>query len=374
MRMNDDNWNGIYGQESVKALLNSLISSEKIPHAFLFKGNDGVGKEFTAIRFAQAINARHLPAEKGIHISQLIRNLNAPYIKYIFPLPRGRNETEASGPMEKLSQEDNDLIKAELEQKIRNPYHRIKIPKANQIKISSIRDIRRFLSMDYSDIKYRFVLISSAHMMNEEAQNALLKNLEEPPEGIIFILSTPYSDQLRETIRSRCWIINFQPLSPDDVENILVKEFNTDKKPARAAALFSNGSITEAVNLLQHDLSLLKEKTILILRYSFGNRFHSALEEFNSVITEQGSESFKILVLMIISWLNDLQRYRSGLDHSYFDDYPETIQKFNLKFSNVELNEIVFKLDKSASLLKNNVNLSTLTLNIITELSQLTRK
>jgi DNA polymerase-3 subunit delta' len=333
-----------------------------------------VGKEFTAIRFAQSINARHLPAEKGIHISQLIRNLNAPYIKYIFPLPRGRNETEASGPMEKLSQEDNDLIKAELEQKIRNPYHRIKIPKANQIKISSIRDIRRFLSMDYSDIKYRFVLISSAHMMNEEAQNALLKNLEEPPEGIIFILSTPYSDQLRETIRSRCWIINFQPLSPDDVENILVKEFNTDKKPARAAALFSNGSITEAVNLLQHDLSLLKEKTILILRYSFGNRFHSALEEFNSVITEQGSESFKILVLMIISWLNDLQRYRAGLDHSYFDDYPETIQKFNLKFSNVELNEIVFKLDKSASLLKNNVNLSTLTLNIITELSQLTRK
>ncbi len=374
MRMNYDNWSGIYGQDSVKALLNSLISSEKIPHAFLFKGNDGVGKEFTAIRFAQAMNTHNLPAEKRNHISQLIRNLNAPYIKYIFPLPRGRNETETSGPMEKLSQEDNDLIKAELEEKIRNPYHRIKIPKANQIKISSIRDIRKFLSMDYSDIRFRFVLISSAHMMNEEAQNALLKNLEEPPEGIIFILTTPYSDQLRETIRSRCWIINFQPLSSDDVENILVTDFNIDKKSARSAALFSSGSITEAVNLLQHDLSLLKEKTILILRYSFGKRFHSALEEFNSVVNEQGSESFKILVLMIISWLNDLQKFRAGLNNFFFDDYPETIQKFNLKFSDVDLNEIVFKLDKSASLLKNNVNLSTLTLNIIIELSQLTGK
>ncbi len=372
--MNDENWKGIYGQYSVKVLLNSLISSEKIPHAFLFKGNDGVGKEFTAIRLAQTINTHNLPPEKVEHISQLIRNLNEPYIKYIFPLPRGRNETETSGPMEKLSQEENELIKEELGAKIRNPYHRITIPKANQIKISSIRDIRKFLSMDYSEVKFRFVLISSAHMMNEEAQNALLKNLEEPPEGIIFILTTPFPEQMRETIRSRCWIINFQPLTVDEVEKILEFDFKIDQQSSRSAALFSNGSITEAVNLLRHDLTLLKEKTILVLRYSFGRRFHSALEEFNSVINEQGSESFKILVLMIISWLNDLQKFRTGLTNYFFDDYTDTFQKFNLKFSDVDLNEIVFKLDKSASLIKNNINLSTLTLNIITELSQLTRK
>ena len=339
-----------------------------------FKGNDGIGKEFTAIRFAQAINIHNLPPEKGNHISQFIRNLSEPYIKYIFPLPRGRNETETSGPMEKLSQEDNDLVKEELEAKVKNPYHRIKIPKANQIKISSIRDIRKFLSMDYSDLKFRFVLISSAHLMNEEAQNALLKNLEEPPEGIVFVLSTPYPGQLRETIRSRCWIINFQPLTSGDVENILVSDFKIERQPAHSAAIFSNGSITEAVNLLQHDLKLLKEKTILVLRYSFGRRFHSALEEFNSVISEQGSESFKIIVLMIISWLNDLQKFRAGLTNYFFDDYVETLQKFNLKFSNVALNEIVFKLDKTASLIKNNINLNTLTLYIVTELSQLTRK
>ncbi len=373
MPMNDDNWNGIYGQESVKTLLNSLISSKKIPHAFLFKGKDGIGKEYTAIRFAQAINLQNLPPDRGEHISKLIANLNEPYIKYIFPIPRGRNETETSGPLEKLSQEDNDLIKEELEAKTKNPYHHIKISKANQIKISSIRDIRKFLSMDYSDLEFRFVVISSAHLMNEEAQNALLKNLEEPPEGIIFILSTPFPEQLRETIRSRCWIINFQPLAADDVENILTTKFNIEKTPARSAALFSGGSVTEAVNLLQHDLTLLKEKTILVLRYSFGRRFHSALEEFNAVLSEQGSESFKILILMIISWLNDLQKFRAGLSDYFFDDYQETFQKFNVKFSNVELNEIVFKLEKSSSLLKNNVNLNTLTLSIVTELSQLTR-
>lgn len=372
--MNDDNWQGIYGQDSVKNLLSSLIDSNKIPHAFLFKGNDGIGKEYTAIRFAEALNTRYSRSGTISHINKLIRNLNEPYIKYIFPLPRGKNETESSGPLEKLSQEDNELIKEELKEKIRNPYHKIKIPKANQIKISSIRDIRKFLSMDYSDVKFRIVLISDAHLMNEEAQNALLKNLEEPPEGIIFILSTPFPGQLRETIRSRCWIINFQPLNTGEIENILVSDFSIEKKLAKSVAPFSNGSITEALNLLQHDMAVLKEKTILILRYSFGKRYHSALEEFNSVTSEQGSDSCKILVLMLISWLNDLQKYRAGLKNYFFDDYAETLQKFDLRFSDVKLNEIVFRLDKFASLIKNNINLNTLSLNIIMELSSLTMR
>lgn len=372
--MNDENWKGICGQDSVKDLLNSLIKSDKIPHAFLFKGNDGVGKEFTAIRFAQAINLFHSTSDTGEHISRLIQNLTEPYVKYIFPLPRGKNETETSGPFEKLTQEENDVIKEELREKISNPYYRIKVPRANQIKISSIRDIRKFLSMDYSDVKFRFVIISSAHLMNEEAQNALLKNLEEPPEGIIFILTTPFPEQLRETIRSRCWIINFQPLETADIKNILISSFNTEKTAAESIAPFSNGSVTEALNLLQYDMSLLKEKTILILRYSFGKRYHSAMEEFDSFISEQGSDAYKILVLMIIAWLNDLQKYRAGLTDYFFEDYAETLQKFNLKFSDVTLNEIVYKLDRFASLIKNNINLNTLSLNMITELSLLTQR
>lgn len=370
--MKVNNWQGVYGQQTVKNLLNSLIDTDKIPHAFLFKGNEGVGKEFTAIRFAQALNTRKLHPDSAQHINRLIWNLNEPYIKYIFPLPRGKNEDESSGPLEKLSREDNELIIEEMNEKVRNPYHKIKIPKANQIKISSIRDIRKFLSMDYGDVKFRIILISGAHLMNEEAQNALLKNLEEPPEGVIFILATPFPGQLRETIRSRCWTINFQTLKTSEIEDILVSHFRIESNQARSVAPFSNGSITEAMNLLQHDMVKLKEKTILILRYSFGKRYHSALEEFRSVIDEQGSESYKILILMIISWLNDLQKYRAGLNNYFFEDYIETLQKFDLKFSDVKINEIVFRLDRFASFLKNNINPATLTLNIIIELSSLT--
>jgi DNA polymerase-3 subunit delta' len=370
--MKNDIWSGVSGQDSTKQLLSSLIESGKIPHAFLFKGNDGVGKEFTAIRFAQALNKKFSSLGAEHHINQLIRNLSEPHIKYIFPLPRGKNEDESSGPMEKLSREENDLIQNELKEKIKNPYYHIRIPKANQIKINSIRDIKKFLSMEYGDIKFRFVLISDAHLMNEPAQNALLKNLEEPPEGVVFILCTPFPGKLRETIKSRCWLINFQPLQSKEVENILVSFFNIEKSLAKAVAPFSGGSISQALNLLGHDLAQIKEKTILVLRYSFGKRYNSALEQLNSVFSEQGTDSFKILLLMIISWLNDLQKYRAGLNNYFFEDYLETLQKFNMRFSDVKLNEIVYKLDRYSSLIQNNVNINTLSLNMITELSMLT--
>lgn len=372
--MKNNTWKGIYGQDLAKSLLNSLIKSDKIPHAFLFKGNDGIGKEITAIRFAQALITKNVEPNSREHILHYIQILSEPYVKYIFPLPRGKNETETSGPLEKLTQEESELVREEIKEKVNNLYYSIKIPKANQIKISSIRDIKKFLSLDYRDLNFRFILISRAHLMNDEAQNALLKNLEEPPEGTVFILSTPFPGKLKETIRSRCWVINFQPLKSEDIENILVSVFKTNPDHAKLIAPFSNGSVTEALNLLQHDFTLLKEKTILILRYAFGKRYDSAFDQFNSVLNEQGSDSLKILILMIISWLNDLQKHRAGLNDYFFEEHQETFQKFNLKFSELKLNEIVYKLDKFASLIQNNININTLSLNIITELSLLTTK
>jgi DNA polymerase III subunit delta' len=373
MSMEFEYWNDIVGQESIKSILNRILESEKIPHAILFKGNNGVGKEYIAVKFLKAINKINSNTAAQGHIQRHIINFSEPFIKYIFPLPRGKNENDTSGPFEKLSLDENDLIQNELRKKIKNPYYNIQIPKANQIKISSIRDIKKFLSMDFSDLKYRLVLISSAHLMNEEAQNALLKNLEEPPEGVIFILTTAHPEQLRETIKSRCWPVSFQPLNTNDIVKILISHFDVDEETASGIAPFSGGSVNNAINLLQYDLSQLKEKTILILRYAFGRRFNSAMDIFNSVTAEQGSDAYKILILMIVSWLNDLQKFRAGLANFNFNDYVETFQKFNLRFSDVELNEIVFRLDRFASLIQNNINLSILSINIITELSLLTQ-
>ena len=369
--MNMNKWFGIYGQESAKQILDNILTSEKIPHAFLFQGAEGTGKFFTALRFAQYLNSTSGKASNNEIISRHIQNLEEPFVKYIFPLPRGKNETDTSSPTEKLGSDELALIREELEKKSSNPYHKISIPRAVNIKISSIRDIKKFLSFEYADISYRVIIISEAHLMNEEAQNALLKSLEEPPQGVIFILITSLPSALRETIRSRCWSVNFQPLSDEETAEILVEYFDIDEKSARKISPFSAGSVKNALDLIENEFENLLEKTIYILRYSFGGKYHSALEEFAPILKDNNSESVKLILQLIVTWLNDFQKYRYGGSEFYFGDYTETLEKFKKRFPDLDVSDTVFKIDRLSSLIKNNVNLNIIILNIIYELSYL---
>ena len=365
-------WSGIYGQTSVINILNRLLDNFSIPHAFLFTGLPGVGKEFTAIRFAQTLNSNNETTADSERISNLISNFTEPYVKYILPLPRGKNETDTSGPFEKLSAEENETYWEELGKKIKNPYYKIQMQRASNIKISSIRDINKFLSMNYSDIKYRIILISDAHLMNEEAQNALLKNLEEPPEGIIFILCTPYPDLLRETIRSRCWKVPFQPLMVEDITKILTEYFAVDNKLAKEVSTFSGGSVTAALKLIDQDFELLRDRTIYILRYSFGRKYHSAVSEFTNILSDNSAETLRLLIQMMITWLNDVQKFRFNIGDYYFNKHIETLQKFNKRFPDIDIQKTIFNLDRMASSVQSNINQNLIILNIIFELSALT--
>jgi DNA polymerase III subunit delta' len=367
----DDFFNDIPGQDRVKNTLNNFNQTTHIPHALLFTGMEGTGKEFFAVRFAQSINSKNSRTEDIERIQKQISTLSEPYIKYIIPLPRGRNETESDGPTDKLNFEEVELLREELNRKIVNPYYTFTLPKANTIKINSIREIKKFLSLDFSDIAFRFVIIESAHLMNEASQNALLKNLEEPPQGVIFILITSYPERLRETIRSRCWKINFDPLKEEELVEILIKYFDHDKQTAESVAPFAEGSVENALKLIDLDINNLREKTISILRYSFGRKYHSALDELNSLLTDQSSEQIQLIIKMLLIWLNDLQKHKQNIRNYFFKEHQETLEKFNSKFPDVELEEVVFRLDRLSSYVKNNININLLTANIIFELSAL---
>jgi DNA polymerase-3 subunit delta' len=351
--------------------LERIIDSDKIPHAFLLKGPAGVGKEYLAIQFAKRIAEKFSDEDKKQSLISNIEKLNEPYIKYIFPLPRGKNENDSSNPYEKLTDDDLEIIREELRNKSQNPFYKITIPKANLIKVNSIRDIIKFLSVSFDDIKYRIILISDAHLMNEESQNALLKNLEEPPHGVIFILCTAYPERLRETIRSRCWSMNFPPLSDDEVSNILELYFKIDKATSEKVIPFSSGSVASALELIENDFEELREKTIRILRFSFGKRFHSAFSEFSGIAESQDQLKLKLIIKMIITWLNDLHRYKNNFGHYFFSDHLDTLQKFTNRFPELELNNVTNKIDLIGNYLKNNINLNTAIGNIVAELSSI---
>jgi DNA polymerase-3 subunit delta' len=358
----------IPGQGRVKKILHSFINSKSIPHAFLFTGIEGTGKDFAAIKFAQAIveQERTVNSEKN---SRLIGLLSEPLFKFIFPLPRGRNETDSSSPTEKLTNDELEIVQEQLELKTNNPFIKISIPRANSIKINSIRDIKKFLSLNYDEISYRFVIISDAHLMNDAAQNALLKNLEEPPQKVIFILVTSSFSKLRPTIVSRCWRINFDPLSELEIVDILTKYFNIDQKIAEEAAPFSMGSLQTALSLVDLEIHALKAKIISVLRYSFGRKFNSAFDELNLILADQLIVNFPMIINMINTWINDLQKHKLNVKEYFYKDHLETLEKFNAKFPNASLNEITYQLERLASLQRNNINPSLLAASLIFELS-----
>jgi len=208
-------------------------------------------------------------------------------------------------------------------------------------------------------------------MMNETAQNAVLKSLEEPPEDIIFVFITSDKEKLLPTIQSRCWQINFAPLSNNSVAEILIKYFSIEEVLANKVAGLSDGSPIVALELINSHFELILEKTISILRYSLAKKYHSAYKELSDFIKNNTENSIMTLSRMIKSWLNDVLKNRHSIFYYYFADYVDTLTKFNVKFRAADINRIFYCLDNLERLQIKNANLNVIILNLIFEIASL---
>ena len=363
-------WDEIPGQIKAKKILTKICETRRVPHAFLFSGDDGVGKFFTAIQFANILNQKSSQANSDF-INRKMSSLHEPYLKLIVPLPRGKGETGNDNATEKLSKEVLLTITEEIQKKTNNPYHKIFIEDANNIKINSIREIMKFVNTTFEELEYRFVIIEDAHLMSDQAQNALLKNLEEPPEGIIFILITSNKDELLTTIQSRCWQINFEPLSSESIKEILIQYFTIDNKTAAKISNFSEGSVTSALSLLDTDINYLLEKTISFLRFSLGKKYNQAYIELNNIIKQSSNNSIRIISQLIKAWLNDVARNKYSLMKYLFEDYKGTLEKFNEQFNQTMVRYIFNSIDKLEECEDKNVNLNVVCLNLIFEIASI---
>ncbi|MBI3122879.1 MAG: hypothetical protein HYZ10_00610 [Ignavibacteriales bacterium] len=366
-------WNFVYEQNKAKEQLQKISNSRRVPHAFIFSGQEGVGKFNTAIQFAKSIN-EIISGAINNSLSQRIDELQEPYIKLIMPLPRGKGETSEDSGIEKLPKEVIEDLKSELQKKAKNPYYKIAIENANTIKISSIRDIKKFISLTSYSSGFRFVIILDSEFMNDQAQNALLKSLEEPPLGIIFILLTSQKEKLLPTIVSRCREIIFEPLSKDAVRQILINNFSIESQIAKKVSNFSDGSVTQAIQLIGYDFEAIQQKTISVLRYAFARKYQSALSEILNFSKNQPDDAILFLLKMIKTWLNDVVRHRKSVDELAFEDSRETIEKFNSKFFDSNIEVPFSNLEYLESCFSRNMNLNVLFLNLIFELASVVKR
>jgi len=224
------NFSEIVGHEYTINLLSNLAGSENIPHSFLFTGHAGIGKSSVAILFASLLNC--ISPDAGYPCGECkscirMRNNNHPDFIFI-ELPEGK----------KIIPRD---------------------------KIVELRHAMRFAP---AAGKYRISIIKNAQYMNEEASNAFLKTLEEPPAGNILILTATAPRDLPPTIVSRCQQLAFQLVPDEGIIQWLVKKFQTpleeaaliskkaEGRPGRAADLIKANYYEKYRNWLDHIIDI----------------------------------------------------------------------------------------------------------------------
>lgn len=232
-------------------LLSTLIRKGTFPHAFLFTGIEGVGKQSVAMMFAMACNCADVGAQLSVVSDPSTQTTDPCGVCRSCKKIRSGNHPDIS------------LIE----------------PTGVFIRIDQIRSVCHTLGMKPYEAKVRVVIIANAGAMNPEAGNALLKVLEEPPDRTVLILTAIQTTDLLPTIQSRCQHIRFDPILREDLESLLIRRQGLDPDEAMIIAALANGSYSKA--------SLMSRKNWI-------NRRNWLLCELNRLLSVDDSKPFPV--------------------------------------------------------------------------------
>lgn len=326
-------WDKIIGQNNVINKLINIRKSGKIAHSYIFYGIDGVGKDAVAIEFAKYVNCNN-PVDDGACDAcpscRQISTLSSTDFKFITALPAGKNEMESNDdPILNLKEDDFKIYLSELKEKSENNYYKINLPNANNIKISSIRQIKREISLTNTKDKKKIFIISDADKMNQQSSNALLKILEEPPGNALIILTTSRINFLLPTIFGRCQKIKLDSLSTVDIKNYILRVSQYSDNEALFYAGLSEGSISKCDDILKEDYLTLRDSVIDLLRAVVSGKKLIISSEIKKIIATKNKERVKQSLKILNIWLRDAFYLENGLQEKIINkDKIENLSKF----------------------------------------------
>lgn len=266
----------IVGHEQIISHLKNAISMGKVSHAYILNGPEGAGKRMIAEAFARALQCEN-------------------------------HDTEGCGKCRSCHQAESrnhpDIIYVNHE-------------KPNTISVADIReqingtiDIKPYNTTS----QYKVYIVDEAEKMNEQAQNALLKTIEEPPAYAVILLLTTNADAFLQTIRSRCVTLELKAVADEKIHNMLMRNYQVVDYKADVCVAFAQGNVGKAILLAgSQTFNELKDQTIRLVRKLRDTEVADIMSEVKTIEEfEQIDDFFDLLLL----WYRDVLIYKaSGSD------------------------------------------------------------
>lgn len=301
----------IRGQRFAKKYLSNSIKSNMISHAYMFEGPSGVGKNTMARELATTL--------------------------------------------------------LEMENLFNSPDYIEITPDGNSIKIAQIRKLQSdILVKPYKS--YKIYVIDEAQKMTVEAQNALLKTLEEPPKYAIIILITNNKESLLDTIKSRCEIIKFTPIPLVEVADYLIQT-GVDKNRASLLANFSRGSMQKAIELSEsEDFHIMRDEVQKYVETFLTGSMLDIMDIQSSI--EKYKDNITNVLDLLVNYFRDIMMVKENVDSSMIINLDRLvfIKNMSTKITYSQLSKIIDIIEETKNKLRSNCNfnisIQVMTLNI----------
>ena len=245
----------VLGLEHIKNHLVTTADSGRVAHAQLFVGSEGSGLLPMAIAYAQYLLCGNTGGENqgaNTACNTKCNSLTHPDLHFAFPVSNS-DKIKSHAVSDNFLEEWRQFVKEQPYGNLFDWYRNIGIEKKQgQIGVDEAQDIVKKLSLKSYEGGYKILILWMAEKMNASAANKLLKLIEEPPQKTVLLLLAEDEEQIINTIRSRCQILHFPPLSEQDITGALLQK-GVGQSEAHTIAQEANGNFNKALDLLNKD-------------------------------------------------------------------------------------------------------------------------
>ena len=313
-----ESFKDVVGHKDIIDYIHNAISENKVSHAYIMNGRRGSGKKTLAKLFAMTLTCEKSDQD---------------------PCGKCPSCVQAS------SENHPDII-------------RVRHEKPNTITVEDIREqVNHTIQIKPYRSTYKIYIIDEADLMTAQAQNALLKTLEEPPSYAVFFLLTENANVLLDTIKSRCVMLKFRNLQDTLIKNYLQDTLEIPDYKAEICAAFAQGNLGQAIMLANSEhFNEIKTEAIHLLKHIEDMEIDELMEAIKRIAAFKLEISDYLDIIMI--WYRDILLYKATkeMNKVIFKDEIGTIKERATKISYEKIESILQALDTAKDRLKANVN------------------